>query len=158
MSNTVSTELADFNDSQLSTIGSFADVERLMADAGVVLSEFGTGFRFLEDKDKARLVKVPFVIIQWQFRSTDDGDFVTVTGITQDNRKFIFNDGSWGIYQQLLAETENRQSRGEKATRMGLVVPGGLREYSDFAKDQETGEYRMDDKGKKIPFTRYYLS
>lgn len=43
----------------------------------------------------------PFLILDWDEHTGLDGTYFSIIGITQDNRKFRFSDGSTGVYAQL---------------------------------------------------------
>lgn len=112
--------------------------------------ELGDGTELV---DKATLVDVPFLIVSVSFHASKigrvDGNrfYCTVRGMTKDNRKIVFSDGSTGICQQLayLADKHNRKG--------GFVVAGGLVK-SDYTKtliDESGEEYEM-------AATTYYLS
>ena len=105
------------------------------------ISAFGSGFTILKEKDQ--LIGKWFIIVEWKFSLGDFGEFVSALIMTKDGDKFVINDGSAGIYQQLLAITE------ETEKRHGLVVRNGLTR-SDY-------EY-VDAQGKKVPARTYYLA
>lgn len=109
-------------------------------------------FEVLDKKDKATLVGVPFVAIQWRFNTGDMGEFVSVEIITKDKRKLILNDGSTGIYAQLKHLTEDRM-RKNPALPLAVALCGveanqGLR-VSEF-------DY-TDDKGNTSKAQTYYI-
>lgn len=84
-------------------------------------TEIGSGFTVVNNKEKDRLLGVPFVILSMDFNEGDMGPFVSFVAVTEDNRKVIVNDGSTGIYAQL-DEYYVRTNKGG-----GLFVRGGLR-------------------------------
>lgn len=94
------------SDAQLAEISSFDDALALVGDVfgGEVIEadkELGTGFALLEDKN--RLIGVALIIIKAEMHTGDHGDFVTLHVVTSDGRKYIVNDGSTGIREQILA-------------------------------------------------------
>jgi len=154
----VSTEIAKptnaptvFTDSILAKITSFDDATAMLDSTGIALesmSDYGTGFSVV---DKAKLVGVPFLILEWRFNSSElnDDGFVSVAAVTKHNDKVIFNDGSSGVLAQLRMVTEQRTERNHPTPQAGLIVQDGLTK-SDYT--------YTDDKGKSIPATTYYLS
>lgn len=126
-----------YSDAELGAIGSFSDAIALGESAGYTPEDFaesyGSGFRILETAEKARLVGVPFYVLEWAFNLGDMGEFVSMAVVTEADEKLIVNDGSTGICQQMEAVTLTRTSRGQsydEATH-GLLVRGGLRR-SDY--------------------------
>lgn len=102
--------------------------------------EIGTGFAVLNGKEKDRLVGTPFIILSLDFNEGDMGEFVSFLAVTEDNRKYVINDGSTGIHAQLKAWYEKTKKGG------GILVRGGLRR-SEY--DNPNGEGRS---------TTYYLN
>lgn len=85
--------------------------------------EIGTGFRILNGTEKDRLLGQDFVILSFDFNpGTGMGPFVSMLVVDVDNRKFIINDGSTGVYAQL---DKFHQARPEIGG--GIMVKGGLR-------------------------------
>lgn len=100
-------------------------------------------FSHLQDEDKNILVGTHFRILDLSFK--DNGDFgphVTVWIITRENLKFVFTDGSTGIFRQLRTMREARAP-------LPYDVPKGLRR-SDY-------QY-TDADGRKRPAHTYYLA
>lgn len=142
---------AVFHDNVLASIGSFDDVRSLFADSGIAvetMEDYGTGFKIV---DKASLVNVPFIILEWRFNDGDFGTFVSVAAVTKHNEKVIFNDGSEksGIHAQLRMVTDQRIARDHATPQAGLLVEGGLTR-SDYTYD--------GDDGKPKPATTFYLA
>lgn len=128
---------ARLTNEQLRNISSANDVLALYQELGqeaTDLSEaLGSGFEVLPTKEKARLVGVPFIIVEWHFSEGDRGEFVSLTIVTKHNEKLILNDGSSGI----LAQVHDLESRGIAAP---VVVKKGLRAsvyYFDPANPEE---------------------
>lgn len=96
-----------------------------------ISEELGSGFALLEDKDK--LIKTPFVVIQWRFSAGDFGGFVSAAVVTKGGDKFIINDGSAGIMDQLMKLSQKHKRFG------GLNVPQGLRK-STYATCPDCGK------------------
>lgn len=133
-------DIKSFKDA-LSIVGSITDVESF--------DDYGTGFNVLDTKAKNRLVGVKFVIVEWQFNKGDQGGFVSFTCVTEDNTKYVVNDGSTGIYKQLQNVTTKRMEKGHANPQAGLMVERGLRasEYEYVALD-----------GTRSQAVTYYLS
>lgn len=124
---------------------SFADLSGLgiaAFDASDGTDQFGP----ILSRDKSPLVGVPCVFLSWKFNEGDFAtDFVSVLVITQDDRKFILNDGSTGICTQLHHLTDTKGMTGMLACRKGLkrsdyeahkspdgrMVPAGTTYYID---------------------------
>lgn len=144
---TESTEIVRRNPSieQLKAITSFDDVKALALElnADVVSSvELGDGFTLLDTKDKRLLVGKPLMILTWNFSLGDIGEFVTARALVQEPNgsygKYIINDGSSGIYEQLKRISEANPNAGVVTAVRGLRVS----EYKVPVEvtDQETGE------------------
>lgn len=111
------------------------------AEYGTILNihetELGDGFRVASEDDKRRLIGVPLFLLEWHWNDGDFGQFVSVAAIAQGENgqatKWILNDGSTGIREQL-ADFETKYNRNG-----GLNVRNGLR-VSDYNTDLETGE------------------
>jgi len=119
--------LAELSDDILRQIGSsgnaFADFEALSAalygDLLDVSKEFGNGFNILTDK--TALVGKKIGILKARQIMGDYGVFVSMTVITEDGGKYIVNDGSTGIAQQI---KDFYQRTGRDG---GFVVNNGFR-------------------------------
>lgn len=131
-----------YSDTELRGITSFEDAKRLAAEKFGSIDDatdvMGTGFTVLNGKDKDRLVKVPFIILSMDFNEGDQGPFVSFTCVTEDDRKYVVNDGGTGIYRQL-DEWFVRTGKG-----------GGL-----FVNGLRKSEYDHPEHGRS---TTYYLS
>jgi hypothetical protein len=131
---------------QLAELSSFDDAlklaRELYGDAAVVAAAdvIGDGFKLLDNKDQ--LIEVPFLAISWDFHQGTHGEFVSVKVMTKDGQKFVLNDGSTGIRDQLMSYTANSGNYG------GLFCMKGLRR-SDYT-------YK-DEKGNESQASTYYL-
>lgn len=122
---------SEFDMDTLRTLGSFEDALSLAADThgGVVdaSKEIGDGFALLDEEGKARLVGVPLIFMEWTFYSGDYGsNFVSSRVVVRNPdggmSKYIINDGSTGIADQL-ARVQNSTGRtGGLFCRYGLRV------------------------------------
>ena len=129
---------SNFSDEQLAGIGTWDELAKLLGENGVAsadIADFGTGFSLLSDK--TRLVGVPFAILDWRFNPGDFGDFVSMTVLTKSGEKWIVNDGSTGICEQMRGVDKRL---GGKPTV--LRVEKGLHksEYSTMIWDSKKGE------------------
>lgn len=107
----------------------------------------GDGFALLSTDGKARLVGVPLCFMEWSFY---DGEFggkfvaarVVARGPSGNVERYILNDGSTGICDQLAKFQLNKGRNGNLIARYGL-------RRSDY-------EY-TDESGKTKPATTYYI-
>ena len=158
MSTDISTDLSHFNNAPsalsedaMMEVSSFEDALAILNASGVVaesISDFGAGFTVV---DKARLLNVPFVILEWRFNASElnDAGFVSLSVVTKNNDKWVINDGSTGILQQLIRITRVRRQRKHATPQNGLAVPAGL----------SVSNYKFTDaEGKERPASTYYLN
>lgn len=123
-------------------VKSFAELAHLMAAAGMTAvganDAFNGGFQLV---DKASMKDIPHIVMDWKFsQGRYNEDFVIVRGMTEDDRKVVYNDGSTGIRQQL--------KDYEKAHGKRPIHSMGLRE--------STYEY-TDANGITGPATTWYI-
>lgn len=150
---------AKFSDEELSSVKSFEDALATVASVseGVLeqIGDYGNGFIVLKDKDA--LVGVPFIVMAWTFHPSEFKDennlpteFVSAYVVTKNDEKWVLNDGSTGIRDQLAKVTSKRIESGDEVNAFrGLACPQGL----------SKSEYTyVDDKGREIPAKTYYLS
>lgn len=128
-------------DADAASIASMDDALRLLG--GDVVTTFSESGEWDVVEDKSHLVGVPFVGLRWRFNKGDAGEFVSMEVVTEDGRRLIVNDGSTGIYQQLLRLTT------ETGRTAGIACKKGLRR-SDYT--------YTDEKGTERPATTFYLS
>lgn len=130
-----------FNKDDRTNIQSWDDAVALAQNEyGSILNihetELGDGFRVASEDDKRRLIGVPLFLLEWHWNDGDFGQFVSVVAIAQGENgqatKWILNDGSTGIRDQL-ADFETKYNRNG-----GLSVRNGLR-VSDYNTDLDTG-------------------
>lgn len=149
-----------FDDATLAEFTGYADVAAAFQTNGLPLdsiTDYGTGFVLT---DKAALVGVPFVIVQWRFNAGKYGEeFVSVEAITKHDEKVIFNDGSTGVARQLRGVTDKRNREGSAFPQAGLIVAGGLSRTDYFYNEdtRETSSVPMTGKG-WAPASTYYLA
>jgi hypothetical protein len=141
----------DWDEETLRNITSFDDAVRLVEEThGPIVSadeELGDGFTLLSTEDKDLLIGLPMLLMAWRFNDGDAGRFVSIRVLVQNRDKsvsrYIFNDGSTGICEQL-AKFQLRTGRAG-----GLKVQNGLRRSDYLYEDPTTGEQR--------PASTYYL-
>lgn len=124
------TELAKrsthFDVAQLREVNSLDDALRILNESGITVKDasevMGDGFELLNDKEKAQLVGVPFVIMSYAEAPGDFGkSFVSLRVVTKDGRKLIVNDGSTGIRDQVV------DHEAHVGSIVGMHFPNGLR-------------------------------
>lgn len=128
-----------FSRDELSEISTFDDALRLagMTYGTVVTAdeEIGDGFKVATEDDKRRLCGVPLMFLEWAIRDGDFGAYVSIRAVAQTETgitKWILNDGSTGIAEDLVSFQKKTGRTG------GLFVRQGLR-VSDYWIDAETG-------------------
>ena len=156
------TTQAYLSDDQLKAISTFDDALAIAIAAGPLesIADYGTGFVLLKEKDT--LVGVPFIVLEWQERIGDrEAGFVSVLLVTKAGDKFIINDGSTGIADQLRKVTAERRAAGLNNESAFLACQGGLTR-SDYYRHAETGEIARvrpaDGDTKWEPARTYYLA
>jgi hypothetical protein len=132
------------SDDELRGIESFDDAFRaatvVVPDGNVVdaSQELGNGFTLLDKSQKRQLIGRETIFVQWDFHESDtvfradeDGtkipaEFVSVQAVCKAGKngaeKFIFNDGSTGIYRMLKEYTERTGRQGGLYAKKGLRV------------------------------------
>lgn len=132
------------------------DVQQFLEDFGVATldgsEEFGDGFVLLEDKDS--LVKVPFLITEFQFNPGEfGGDYIALRVIRFDNNeRYVIIDGSTGIKEQVaryIAHATGGQYKVGQTYVQPILCKSGLRR-SDY-------DY-TDEKGKVTPASTFYIA
>lgn len=133
----VATVPARVDEDALRQVESFDQAFALAADVwgGVVdASELlGTGFDVLNSEEKTQLLNVPFVILDTAVHDGEQGEFCSIVAVTEKGARYIINDGSTGIYQQILKLREKTEKNG------GWLVRHGLRK-SEYATCKECGK------------------
>lgn len=137
---------------QLKGLNSFDDLAALAKELGGEVtpsSVLGDGFSLLEDKDY--LIGKPAVFVTWQFSTGDYGDFVSARVMAQERNgtigKYVINDGSTGIMEQL------KQITTDNPKAVMISAPRGLRksEYKKDVFDADVNDYV------EKPATTYYI-
>ena len=108
-----------YSEDEIKGLTSFGDAVALANEKGGITDgkDLGIG---LEVVEKEQLVGVEMILLEWRFNTGDFGPFVSVTAMTKDNRKLVFNDGSTGIYAQLTEITDEAGKHGNIYLRKGL--------------------------------------
>jgi len=96
---------ATFTDEQLKQLNFFEVAKEAdRVDDVLGQDQFGP---LLDKSTKNRLVGLPFIAVKWEFHKGmgTDGEFVSVWILTEQNARYILNDGGTGVYAQLKAYT-----------------------------------------------------
>jgi len=124
--NSVVTASGEIDWSEVNSYNQAMDLMPEVVSAGHVL---GDGFAILRDKGMA--IGREFLIIDWEFHTGDNGEFVSIRIINPGGEKARINDGSTGIYAQLKQLTERGITRG-------IHCPNGLRVSEYQTEDGKT--------------------
>ena len=96
-------------------------------------------------QDKNLLIGKKFLAVAWKFHQSAEyagNEYVSVYALTLDTingeTRFVFNDGSTGIYQQLRNLTDARQANGHKTPQAGALIKNGLK-LSEYDRVDEKG-------------------
>lgn len=106
-------------------------------------SDLGDGFALLKDDGKGRLVNVPLLFMEWSFYPGDFGSQFVAARVMARNpdggiSKYIVNDGSTGICDQLAAFSKRTGKYG------GLLAKRGLR-VSDYSYCEMCAKVQCDN-------------
>ena len=130
-----------FSEDALREIVSFDDAYRLTLEYQGEIVEadqvLGDGFSVLKQEDKARLVGVPLILMEWDFYPGDFGSEFVAVRIAARNQdgttgKYVLNDGSTGIAVMLRKYQERTGKRGGLLVKHGLSVSDY--EYCDMCR------------------------
>lgn len=138
-----------FQPSDLREIEYFADAVALLEEAKVLtedtLSKL-TGFTRLPGGSKHELENVPFLILEYRFRtgSVSQEKYADILLVTLNTpvRKLILRDSSLGICQQLKDLLAERKTNNHPAPHYGVWVAKGLRSEEVEFTDYDTGEVK----------------
>lgn len=114
----------------LRDIATFDQAYALAAESygGVVDASdlLGTGFEVLNSDDKSRLLNVPLIVLDSRIHDGEQGEFCSLVVVTEQGARYIVNDGSTGIFAQVLRLRQKTEKEG------GWLIRHGLRdsEYS----------------------------
>lgn len=113
-------------------------------DANEVVPTDQFGHVIENDEERNKLIKQPFLIVKWDFYDGDFGEFASARLITPDNERYILNDGSTGIYQQLKNLTDQSGMRGMLLVKKGLRVSVYDKEMPDGRVIRDARTYYLD--------------
>lgn len=126
-------------------------------DASDVL---GDGFKLMSTEDKAKLVGVPMVLLEWSFYPSQEhgGEFCALRLVAQGEGntvgKYVVNDGSTGLARTLKEYTARTGRQG------GLVVRRGFRAseypYCDDCRVAVDDSHKADEPTHKVGRARTY--
>lgn len=116
------------DDDTLAAIGSIEDgmiaTMDVFGEPSTSIDEvLGTGFEILNKEDKDRLLGVHFFVMT--FNTDIDGDtgkYASMSVVTNGGEKFVVNDGSTGIREQLIKYRDKTGRSGNFHVRHGLRV------------------------------------
>jgi hypothetical protein len=120
-----------FDADTMRELSDFDEAVRLATEAyGPVVQadqEIGDGFAILGDKSKGRLVNVPLLFMEWSFYPGDFGTQFVAARVVARNpdggvSRYIVNDGSTGIADQLAAYSKRTGKYGALMVKKGLRV------------------------------------
>ena len=139
-----------YSDETVAAVKTLDDALKMLTEDGHAvesISEYGSGTEIVIDK--RTLIGKPFAIVEWRFHEGTFGGFVSALLVTERGEKLVLNDGSAGIYRQLVGVTAARTDRGVVAPQVGLLCKKGLR----------VSEYEYDNgNGKMTPASTFYLA
>jgi hypothetical protein len=105
----------------------------------------------LNKEKKDTLLGVPFIITGIRVNQGDFGPFVSITGVDENERNFVINDGSTGIAAQMLSVVQTY------GTDKPILVKNGLRK-SEYYVDKETNRVvGKNPTENSFKATTYYL-
>lgn len=138
---------------QLSSIETYIDAVLLLQNEGAISVDQARelhGFGLLPGKDKEKLVGVPFIILEYEFKiGRDNSNFVECAIVTTHNMKYLMRDSSKGIYVQLRNLFDERLAAEHPHPTLGYPVRKGLT-FQDY-------DYVAGD-GISTKSRTYYLS
>jgi hypothetical protein len=133
-----------FTDEALKNFDSWDQVVQETGNVTSAADVLGNGYSILEDKSK--LLNEPFMIVKYGVHPSElNGKvFTTIHVLTKGGDKYVVNDGSTGIHQQLM------DLKTEMGTICPLMVPRGLR-VSEY-------DYEDPKNGSKTKAKTYYIN
>lgn len=113
-----------FSDADLRAVTTFEEAAALAARAyGDIKSitdfELGNGFKLLGSENADRLIGVSFIILHVGFNEGDYNEFASMSLVTQNNDRIVYNGGKAIVDQLKDVVKDGRYG--------GVVVPHGLR-------------------------------
>lgn len=99
-----------------------------------------SGYGLLPGNQKEQLVGVPFLIIEYSFKTgRDNSQFAECSIITTNDQRYTLRDSSKGIYAQLRALYDERFANGHPYPNLCHYVRKGLT-FQDFSYTTTSGE------------------
>ena len=113
-----------FDSETIGAINSFDDAVKL-AEATYGTVTTSDGFRLANDRDKASLIGLPILFLEWDHVAGDYGDYVSANCVVKNtdgtSGKWKINDGSTtGINKQLADYTAKTGHKGGLLCNMGI--------------------------------------
>lgn len=151
----------------LRNLTSFADAIDLAGEQfGTVddaVDVLGDGFILMSKEDKAKLVNLPLLLLEWSFYPSEEhgGEFCSIRLVAQGENgsigKYVVNDGSTGLAETLRNYTARTGRQG------GLLVRKGFREssyaYCDDCRVAVSDTHKSDEPAHSVGRARtYYLN
>jgi hypothetical protein len=116
----------------IANASSIIEAEAAFKNQGIEILDMSSlmGDDFGDIVKKESLVGVSFLIVDVKFHKGEFGDYAAVLCMDNAGKRFVFTDGSTGIYRQLqdLSDRLDRESLGGIACRKGLKA-------SEYEKD-----------------------
>lgn len=138
-------------------INSVDDLDAYFADQGGIIEFKGSPFTLIRKEDKGMLEDRPFTVVdtRW-YESKQYGNLVVAVMILTDEaingeNKFLFNDGSTGVRQQMEAMVTHTKRRG------GFRCPRGLKPSNYKVWDKTDLDGNPMEGAKEIEATTYYI-
>lgn len=133
-----------FTDDALKDIDSWDAVVQITGNVTNAADVLGNGYSILEDK--SQLLNTAFMVVKYGVHPSElnGKEFTTIHVLTKAGEKYVVNDGSTGIHEQLKTLKE------EMGTVCPLMVPRGLR-VSEY-------DYEDPEKGTKTKAKTYYIN
>lgn len=136
---------------------SVEDLDAYFAQQGGIIEIAGSPYTLLSKSDKAKLEGRRFMIVdtRWYASKQYGNDVVAVAVMTAEpidgETKFLFNDGSTGVCQQLKGIVASTGRRG------GFLVPRGLRASNYTYVERDFDGVPIPGKP-EIEATTYYIA
>lgn len=128
---------------ELHGIETYADAVQYLLHNDVISVDQATelhGFGLLPGRDKEKLVGVPFMIIEYEFRvGRDNSNFVECAIVTTRDERHLMRDSSKGIYVQLKSLYDERLAANHPHPTLFYNVRKGLT-YQDYNYIAASGE------------------
>jgi hypothetical protein len=132
------------SDQELNSITSINEAATLLGVSSIDELEWNDSpWQLLDDKNA--LLGKKFLAVAWKFHESKEylgNEYVSVYALTLDTingeTRFVFNDGSSGVYKQLRDLTDARITAGHKNPNAGALIKNGLK-LSEYDRYDEKG-------------------